>query len=313
VPRFSVVIPLYNKASYIARSIDSVLKQEVDDFELLVVNDGSTDGSEKIVVEYSDPRVRLINQPNAGESAARNTGISGSTSPYIAFLDADDSWDADFLKVINKLTEEFPEAGAYAAHVRDPQSHRLQQFHVYDSTRVEESWMIENYFDCLNSGYYPVTSSSVCVKRSILININGFDESLKIGPDIDAWIRVFLNSGIALSNRYAATYHTDAENRSVHRSDYVSRELEFFVHLRDRYLTESLDGRSRVALDEWTSSRIHQIIIRCIYQGDKRFAARVLRGHWGDLRGRQRLVGLTRLCTPNALVELLKGLGGREA
>ena len=67
MPRFSVVIPLYNKASYIARSIDSVLKQEADDFELLVVNDGSTDGGEKIVVEYSDPRVRLINQPNAGE------------------------------------------------------------------------------------------------------------------------------------------------------------------------------------------------------------------------------------------------------
>ena len=198
------------------------------------------------------------------------------------------------MKVINKLTEEFPEAGGYATHIRDSQSRQSQQCEVYDSTRLVESLIIENYFECLNSGYYPVTSSSACVKRSVLTNIKGFDESLTIGPDIDAWIRVFLNSGIALSNRYAATYHTDAENRSVHRPDYVSRELEFFVHLRDRYLTESLDGRSRVALNEWTSSRIHQIIIRCIYQGDKRFAARVLRGHWRDLTGRQQLVGAQR-------------------
>ena len=307
MPRFSVVIPLYNKASYIRRAIDSVLNQQIDDFELLVVNDGSTDGGERIVESYIDPRIRLMNQANAGVSAARNLGIHLSVASYVAFLDADDSWDPDFLTRIDQLTEEFPSAGAFAVHIKGPERDRSPCFKE-DAARTERSGLIENYFERLNAGNFQVTSSSICVKKEVLHLVNGFDQSLRIGEDIDTWICIFLHSGIALSSRYAATYHKDAENRSVHRPDFSARELEFFTHLRWKYLNSSLDQRSYIALDKWTSGRIYQIVIRSAYQGDKGFAAKVLRAHWRDLRAKQRAVGLARICAPNTLVELLKDI-----
>lgn len=97
--RFSVVIPLYNKERHILRAVKSVLNQSYSNFDLIVVNDGSTDGS----VQSLNPvlnRLTLINQENSGESAARNTGISHANHPYIAFLDADDEWEEDFLQSI---------------------------------------------------------------------------------------------------------------------------------------------------------------------------------------------------------------------
>lgn len=312
MPKISVVVPLYNKANHVAQTIDSVLKQTFSDFELLVVNDGSTDGGERIVEAYPDARVRLINRDNGGESMARNTGIEKSTAKYVAFLDADDTWDSDFLEIIDGLTKNFPDAAGYATHIRDSSMLQKCGSLFYDPSRGDEAWMIENYFECLNSGYFPVTSSSVCVKRSTLIDIQGFSVNLRIGPDIDAWIRVFLAAGVAISNRYAATYHTDAENRSIHRPDFSMRELEFFEHLKISYLNPKLDRRSYAALNEWISKRIHQIVIRLIYQGNKRFAARVFLDHWRFMSGGQRWAGLARLCAPNRLVESVKKIRVRE-
>ena len=92
----SVVIPLYNKEKYIKRAIESVLNQTFQKFEIIVVNDGSTDKSAEIVQNIKDPRIRLINQKNAGVSAARNRGIQEAKYEYIAFLDADDFWEKIF-------------------------------------------------------------------------------------------------------------------------------------------------------------------------------------------------------------------------
>lgn len=94
----SVIIPLYNKGKYIARALDSVFTQTYQDFEAIVVDDGSTDDGPDIVRKYDDPRLRLIQQANAGPGSARNRGIKESTAPYVAFLDADDEWLQGFLE-----------------------------------------------------------------------------------------------------------------------------------------------------------------------------------------------------------------------
>jgi hypothetical protein len=101
MPRISVIVPLYNKAGYIDRCLDAILGQSFTDFELIVVNDGSTDGSEKAVerrLDPHDPRLRLVSQQNAGPGSARNHGVRLAQSPLVAFLDGDDSWDKDYLK-----------------------------------------------------------------------------------------------------------------------------------------------------------------------------------------------------------------------
>ncbi len=108
MPSISVVVPLYNKARYVARCLDSILAQSHRDFTLYLVNDGSTDSSPQIAATYLDPRLKLINQSNAGPGSARNHGLRLAQSDYVAFLDGDDAWHPDFLARSLAILETHP-------------------------------------------------------------------------------------------------------------------------------------------------------------------------------------------------------------
>lgn len=117
--RFSVIIPLYNKAPYIGKALQSVLEQTFDDFEIIVVDDGSTDDSysvAKAVLETSERPFKLIHQENAGVSTARNKGVAASSGEYICFLDGDDWWAPTFLEKMDELIQDYPEAGIYGTN-----------------------------------------------------------------------------------------------------------------------------------------------------------------------------------------------------
>ena len=117
-PAVSIVVPLYNKASYILRCLKSIQRQTFTDFEVIVVNDGSTDGSGDLAAGLRDPRFTVTHQDNQGSGAARNRGIALAQAGLIAFLDADDTWDENFLAAIAGLAKEFPEAGVFASGYR---------------------------------------------------------------------------------------------------------------------------------------------------------------------------------------------------
>ncbi|MDD5303369.1 MAG: glycosyltransferase family A protein, partial [Elusimicrobia bacterium] len=119
-PKVSVVIPLYNKGPHIARALDSVLAQSVRDFEIVVVDDASTDGGAEIVRRHHDRRIRLVgrDKPGPGGHAARNAGIKAAAAPLIAFLDADDTWEPQYLETILRMRKAYPQAGAYATAYR---------------------------------------------------------------------------------------------------------------------------------------------------------------------------------------------------
>ena len=104
----SVIIPLYNKEDYISRAIDSVLRQTFKDFELIIVNDGSTDQGPGIARNFHDRRIRVIDQQNSGEGAARNRGVAEARAELVAFLDADDEWESSFLHchLVKKVCKE---------------------------------------------------------------------------------------------------------------------------------------------------------------------------------------------------------------
>ena len=105
----SVVIPLYNKERYIHRAVESVLSQKIAPDEVIIVDDGSTDGGAREVKKISDFRIRLVQQSNSGECAARNRGIDEARNELVAFLDADDEWKPDFLAQIHRLMNNFPD------------------------------------------------------------------------------------------------------------------------------------------------------------------------------------------------------------
>ena len=111
MPKFSIVIPLYNKENYIAETLQSVIEQTFKDFEIIIVNDCSTDKSLETVSDFKDPRINIINHNiNSGLSASRNTGIKNAEANYITFLDADDLWKPTFLEKINFLIENYSDA-----------------------------------------------------------------------------------------------------------------------------------------------------------------------------------------------------------
>ena len=110
---FSVIIPAYNAEKFIARAVKSVLDQNYSDFELIILDDGSTDGTKAQIEQFADNRIRYIYEENGGVSAARNKGIIESKGQYICFLDADDEWKPEHLHVMRTLTQKYSDCGLY--------------------------------------------------------------------------------------------------------------------------------------------------------------------------------------------------------
>lgn len=213
VEQASVVIPLYNKVKYIQRALDSVLAQTFEDFEVIVVNDGSTDGSEKVVEQYANARVRLVHQKNAGECAARNRGIDEARTDLVAFLDADDEWLPGFLDSILRLRGRFPDCGAYAA---------AYDFVEADGRRCPAAFngipappwegILPNYFRAA-LGCSPVCSSAVAVPKRVFDSVGLFPLGVRRGGDTDMWCRVALGYPLAFTTKVGAVCHQDAEDR----------------------------------------------------------------------------------------------------
>lgn len=233
----SVVIPLYNKEISIAHTIECVLAQTYHDFEVVVVDDGSTDRSAEIVKQFSDPRIRLVSQSNGGVSAARNTGIREAKSEYIAFLDADDEWQSGHLKNLASLIQRYPQCKAFATNYRNNQEGRIYELILNKIPFSGESGILSNYFEVCSCSQPPVWSSAVCVERELLLSIGGFPVGIKSGEDLLTWARISVKTDWAYSMIATATYIMPEGNTLTERpvrqndeGDPVGKEL---LHLLD--------------------------------------------------------------------------------
>jgi glycosyltransferase involved in cell wall biosynthesis len=226
---FSVVIPLYNRDTYIRRAVDSVLSQTVKTFELIVVDDGSTDRSAQIVKEYSDRRIRIVKQQNSGVSAARNRGISEAKADYIAFLDADDEWKPDFLETISQLIKEYPDAGTYCTALEKIGLNGKPMKRVIDGIPSGD-WhgIIPNYLKSASSmSVSPTHSSALCVPKSAFDHVGGFPVGVVRFEDWDIWIRIFLKYPIVFTTKICSRYYRNVENSEVNR--YLPKEKDMQV------------------------------------------------------------------------------------
>lgn len=238
----SIVIPLYNKEQSIGKTLNSVYNQTFTDYELIIVNDGSTDKSVDIVKSWiqkhsmnEDKAVlssyRIVNKDNGGVCSARNLGIKESKGEYVAFLDADDLWDSGYLQEQVFMIADYPDCDMWSMNfIRTGQS----EIQRPDSTGLPVGFrgVVDNYFTINNRVSDLCHSSSVVIRKSVFDIVGLFDERIKYAEDDDMWWRIIAYSSLAFNDKVMVFYRQDAENRALSRKQELRYSLPFYV---DKY------------------------------------------------------------------------------
>lgn len=241
-PQVSVLVPVYNKEPYLRRAVDSVLKQSFTDFELVLVDDGSTDGSLALARTYTDPRVRVVAQANAGEGGARNRGIREARAPLIALLDGDDEWAPGFLEAMVGLARDFPQAGLHCAPYVfvEPGSVQVSPRLV----DVPRRGLLPSYFRSAAMGDQIATATSACIPRAVFDAVGGFATD-RLGADQDMWARIALRYPVAaMRGAPLAYYFRNATGRVMHARP-PAAELPYSTRLQQRLDEAGVDEALR--------------------------------------------------------------------
>lgn len=212
-PFFSIIIPLYNKEKYIKATIDSVLSQTFQDFEIIIINDGSTDNSQTIIKSIIDDRIKFYIQDNKGVSESRNAALSKSTGIYIALLDADDLWHPKYLETIHQLILSYPEQHVFSTAVTlETSSNNIRSVYSVGNLKDKEVYVVD-YFE---SSYINtlLTSSSTVLHQSVFNKIGSYDTSIKSGEDTDLWIRIGMHYKVVFINDPLVTYCYEKQSLS---------------------------------------------------------------------------------------------------
>lgn len=203
--KFSVVIPLYNKEESIPLTVQAVLDQSYKDFELVIVNDGSTDGSLDKVRAFEDSRIKIVDKPNGGVSSARNAGIEASRGEWIAFIDADDKWEKGYLDAVNKLITDFPAASVAVTNYKKGRE--------CPYVKYSKRGYISDYF-LLAMKYNDIIHSSVITcRKSCFDEVGLFSNTYSYGEDLNMWSRLADRYLVAYEPEVLGEYRLDAENR----------------------------------------------------------------------------------------------------
>lgn len=204
----SIIIPLYNKAHQIRNTLASVLLQTYRDFELIIVDDGSTDDSIAEVQKFDDGRIRVIHQRNSGVSAARNRGIKEAKYDLIAFLDADDEWKPDYLDTQNRLAQKYPECSVFACNYEFHNSKgQITPTIIRKLSFKSDTGILTNYFEVASISHPPLWTSAVVVRKKAIESVGGFPIGIKSGEDLLTWARLAVKFKIAYNRTPLAIYN----------------------------------------------------------------------------------------------------------
>lgn len=265
--KISIIIPLYNKAFYVTKALDSVAAQTCTDYECIIVNDGSTDDSCKIVESWLQQHnhytlhFTLYTIANSGVAVARNFGVAQSSGDFICFLDADDWWEPSFLSELMTFAARTPNAGLWACNYI---------YHKPGKTRVGVTNLVyteEPYINYPRSYYQgtgmPVTSITIMMRRHVFDACGGFPEGIRLGEDFLLWTKIAQQYSIAFLDKPLSYYNNDIPaslraTRNLHAPAY-----HMLWHL-DSLQTDDADWKRlfdklRVSglLDYWLDERYH--------------------------------------------------------
>jgi Glycosyl transferase family 2 len=291
---FDVVISLYNKEKYVEATIDAVLAQSCADWRLIVVDDGSSDQGAELVGRYGDPRITLIRQANHGVGPARNVGVHAGSANWVAFLDADDVWNADHLAELDALRRAFPQAvligcafERFSGEVRPKQR---------SGGRGERR--LARYFAECAGGRELLLTSSAAVRRSAIAEVGGF-EPLPGNEDVELWARLALHGPVAVSGRRTVNYRVDTggitdqgmAGRKPTPKPMRREELSSTIPTLTRLLPQIAGERLRKDVVDYMDSRVGLSLVAAVSAGDMAYARHLVSLYEGTPRGQARVAG----------------------
>lgn len=281
---FTVVIPLFQKGPYVRRALESVCAQTFPAAEIVVVNDGSTDGGDAVARAFvppaGGPAVRVIDQPNRGVSAARNAGIAVAAQPFVAFLDADDRWEPEFLARMHDLIERCPGALLYGAgFVTTRDGRRLRRYGVVPA-EIEGGDPRGGRVDFFRglAREFVVHSSTMVALKTALERIGGFPEGVTHGEDFLVWAKLALAGPVVLTPEPLAAYDVGVPGQAVAywQSGY---RTDFTILAYHRFLADELRARAGSPAGAFTA-----------YAAGQLETAALQRLYWGQFRALAELV-----------------------
>lgn len=270
IPLISIVIPLYNKEHEVERAINSVLSQTFSNFEIIVVNDGSTDKGPDLVRAIKDPRITIIDQANSGVSAARNRGIAESRAGLIAFLDADDEWETDFLETIMHLKNKFPSCEVFATnYVFRRKKNLIKSTVIRGLPEGFKEGILNGYFKIAFQSDPPICSSAVAISKKALKLVGGFSVGVTAGEDLLTWAGLAVKYDISYTIEPKAYFYESEVLSDCPRipqiPDIVGQQLKLFLDYEEKSRLNGL--REYIGL--WHKMRAN-IFIRLHQLGEAR-------------------------------------------
>lgn len=256
MPFFSIVIPVFNKEKFVAKTIESVLSQTHADYEIIIVNDGSTDTSEAIIQTFQDDRIHYFFKKNEGVAVSRNFGIDKAKGDFICFLDADDYWYPTFLKTMNQYIEKLPKQKVFACAIAIETKHK--SFVAQYSIERNSDFEVVDFFDGSQKECV-LWTSSVAIHKSIFAKVGTFDTNIKKGEDTELWIRIGLQFPIVFIWKILAKYVYDKSS--------ASRNLNYFFepYTFGKY---AMEEKQNPKLKQYLDLNRFSAVIKCKLNGD---------------------------------------------
>ena len=274
---FSVVIPAYNAEKFITNAVKSVLDQTYPDFELVLIDDGSVDGTKAQIEQFSDDRIRYIYQENGGVSAARNKGILESRGDYVCFLDADDEWKTEHLALLRSLIEKYSDCGLYITgyDIRLGNGEVVHKSQQILHAIAEEDFKSDDGYALLNHHGYFLNTNTVCCRKDVFDKVGLFSVGVKNGEDDDMWYRIFAYYSLAVSKRVTTVYDrancgATAQRGEVHETFFLRRVDELLA-------SNEVPAHRKKSLLVWRERNKLSTARKYILVGEKKKAAKMIR------------------------------------
>lgn len=253
----SVVIPLFNKSNSIERAICSVLAQTHHHFELIIVDDGSTDDSYAKLNAYPDPRIKLFRQPNQGVSAARNKGVELASADYVAFLDADDCYHPHFLSNITNLIKRYDEAVLYCCRFQFVDE-AGRTFTPSGNLAANFNGILPCFFRAFQDNRSLIHPSAMAVNKAAFLAAGGFPLGKAVGEDLQLMLTLALIGKVAADYQLAATVFRNAENRTADRVPAsASCHIEYFLTQNDWRVLANAEQQSALLTFVYHNTLLH--------------------------------------------------------